>query len=81
MENALKDLNLTDKQKTQLEKLLSEEREAVEKIHEDFLKAVKSILDADQLKKLEKDQPQSPAPGGPPRGFPGFRDRPRTTGA
>ena len=56
---------------------MAEEREAVEKIHEDFLKAVKGILDADQLQKLEKAMPQSPAPGG----FPGRRDRPRTTGA
>ncbi len=80
LENALKDLNLTDKQKTQMEKLFAEEREAVEKIHEDFLKAVKQILDADQLKKLEKDLPKPPAPGGPP-GFPGFRDRSRSTGA
>ncbi len=44
------------------------------------MKAVKQVLDADQLKKLEKSLPQSPAPGGPP-GFPGFRDRSKSTGA
>jgi len=56
---------------------MAEEREAVEKIHEDFLKAVKGILDADQLQKLEKAMPQSPAPGGSR----GRGEGPRPTGA
>jgi Spy/CpxP family protein refolding chaperone len=76
-ENALKGLNLSDKQKTKLEGVLKAEREAIQKIHEDFLKALREVLDEDQIKKLEKAQPKPTGPGG----FPGFPGQPKKTEA
>jgi hypothetical protein len=77
MERAMKDLNLTDAQKTKVQEVLKAQgekaHEAFEKMHEDFMKAIKGVIDEEQFKKLEKNLPKPPAPGD----LPGLSDKPK----
>jgi len=77
IEHAMKDLNLTDAQKAKVKEVLKAQgektHEAFEKMHEDFLKAIKGVLDEEQFKKLEKNLPKPPAPGE----LPGLSDKPK----
>jgi hypothetical protein len=77
IERAMKDLNLTDAQKTKMQDVLKAQgekaRETMQKMHEEFLKSLKGVLDEEQFKKLEKNFPKPPAPGD----LPGLSDKPK----
>ena len=70
IERAMKDLNLTNAQKTKVQQVLKAEgekaRKAMEKMHDDFMKSLKGVLNEEQMKKLEKDLPKPPAIGEKP---------------
>jgi hypothetical protein len=77
IEHAMKDLNLTAAQKAKVKEVLKAQGEKAhqtfEKMHEDFLKSLKGVLDEEQFKKLEKNLPKPPAPGD----LPGLSDKPK----
>ena len=77
IERAMKDLNLTDAQKTKLQDVLKAQgekaRETMQKMHEEFLKSLKGVLDEEQFKKLEQSLPKPP----PPSDQPGLSDKPK----
>jgi hypothetical protein len=70
IERAMKELNLTDAQKTKLQEVVKAQgekaREAMQKMHEDFLNAIKGAIGEEEYKKLEKILPKPPAPGDKP---------------
>lgn len=74
VEHALDDLNLSDKQKGKAEEVFKAHqekvRQAVEKMHEDLLKAMKEVLDDEQYQKFEKAV-QPSGPSAPSGGAPG----------
>jgi hypothetical protein len=77
MERAMKDLNLTDAQKTKLQEVLKAQgektREVMQEMHKDFLHAIKGAIGEEEFKKLEKNLPKPPAPGD----VPGLSDKPK----
>jgi len=74
LEQALRDLKLSEKQRKQVEDILQahhkKAREAHEKVREELLKDMKRVLDADEYKHFEEALKKmgQPGPGGPPRG-------------
>jgi hypothetical protein len=77
IERAMKELTLTDAQKTKLQEVVKAQgekaREAMQKMHEDFLDAIKGAIGEEEYKKLEKILPKPPAPGDNP----GAPDKPK----
>jgi hypothetical protein len=77
MERAMKELNLTDAQKTKLQEVVKAQgektRETMMKMHEEFLNAIKGAIGEEEFKKLEKNLPKPPAPGD----VPGLSDKPK----
>jgi Spy/CpxP family protein refolding chaperone len=77
IEHAIKDLNLTDAQKTKLQEVIKAQgektREVMQEMHKDFLHAIKGAIGEEEFKKLEKNLPKPPAPGD----VPGLSDKPK----